>query len=137
MNKTILIGRLTKNPEAFFSTSGTKIARYTLAVNRPFKRDGEQQADFIRCIAFEKNAEFAEKYLYKGTKIAVTGRIQTGSYTNQAGQKIYTTDVIVENHEFCEKKADNSNSVDNAYDYNQPADAYMPPDGIENELPFA
>ena len=100
MNRAFLIGRLTKDPEV--RQSDTKIAKYTLAVDR--RGEG---ADFIPCTTFGKGAEFAEKYLSKGTKIAVVGRIQTGSYTNNEGRKIYTTDVIVEEHEFCEKKADN------------------------------
>ena len=102
MNKIILIGRLTRDPEIRYSTNdnNTAIARYTLAVNRPFRKNGEQQADFLPCIAFGKTAEFAEKYLAKGMRVAVEGRIQTGSYTNQEGQKIYTTDVVVERQEF-------------------------------------
>ena len=98
MNKAILIGRLTRDPDVRKSND-TMVARYTLAVDR-FK-DG---ADFISCVAFGKSAEFADKYLKKGTKIAVTGRIQTGSYENREGQKVYTTDIIVETHEFVEPK---------------------------------
>ena len=97
MNKVILMGRLTRDPEVRYSTSGDNqlaIARYTLAVDRRFKRDGDQSADFIRCVAFGRSGEFAEKYLHKGIKIAVCGRIQTGSYTNKEGQKVYTTDVL-------------------------------------------
>ena len=107
-NKVFLIGRLTKDPDVRY-TQGEKsmaIARYTLAVDRKFKKDGEPTADFISCVAFGKNGEFAEKYLRKGTKIANFGRLQTGSYTNKDGQKVYTTDVIVEEHEFCEKKGE-------------------------------
>lgn len=107
MNKVILMGRLTADPDVK-RTEGDNpmvIARYTLAVDRRFKKDGEQNADFIRCIAFGKGGEFAEKYLHKGIKIAVTGRIQTGSYTNQDGQTVYTTDVVVEEQEFAESKA--------------------------------
>lgn len=107
MNKVILMGRLTADPEVRYTEGENPmaIARYTLAVDRRFKKDGEQNADFIRCIAFGKGGEFAEKYLHKGTKIAVTGRIQTGSYENAEGQKIYTTDVVVEEQEFAESKA--------------------------------
>lgn len=107
MNKVILTGRLTKEPDVRYSAgeNQTAVARYTLAVDRKFKRQGDEQtADFINCVTFGKNAEFAEKYLKKGTKIAVTGRIQTGSYVNKDGQKVYTTDVVVEEHEFCESK---------------------------------
>ena len=106
MNKIILMGRLTKDHEVRYS-QGEKpmaIARYTLAVERKFKRDGEPNADFINCIAFGKNGEFAEKYLHKGIKILVEGRIQTGSYTNKDGVKVYTTDVVVEICEFAESK---------------------------------
>ena len=147
MNKIILIGRLTRDPEIRYSTNdnNTAIARYTLAVNRPFRKNGEQQADFLPCIAFGKTAEFAEKYLAKGMRVAVEGRIQTGSYTNQEGQKIYTTDVVVERQEFLEKRADNGQqSPDNANN-SQPDsgaagsydDRFMDiPDGIDEELPF-
>lgn len=138
MNKIILMGRLVRNPEVRYS-QGEKpmaIARYTLAVDRKFKRDGEPTADFINCIAFGKNGEFAEKYLHKGIKILVEGRIQTGSYTNKDGVKVYTTDVVVENCEFAESKNANQNERP------QPAsqtdsDGFMNiPDGIDEELPF-
>lgn len=104
MNKVCLMGRLTKDPD--IRGEGTSLcARYTLAVDRRFTKDNEQQADFIPCVVFSKGAEFAEKYLKKGTKVVVTGRIQTGSYTNKEGAKIYTTDVIVEDQEFAESKS--------------------------------
>ena len=138
MNKVILIGRLVRDPEVRYS-QGEKsiaIARYTLAVDRKFKKEGEQSADFISCVAMGKNGEFAEKYLKQGTKIAIEGRIQTGSYTNKDGNKVYTTDVIVEGHEFCESKSSQNQSQQN----NNPApssDGFISiPDGIENELPF-
>lgn len=138
MNKVILTGRLTRDPEVRYS-QGEKsiaIARYTLAVDRKFKKEGEQSADFISCVAMGKNGEFAEKYLKQGTKIAIEGRIQTGSYTNKDGNKVYTTDVIVEGHEFCESKSSQNQSQQN----NDPApnsDGFISiPDGIENELPF-
>lgn len=139
MNKIFLIGRLCRDVEMSYSTNGnnTAVARYTLAVNRPYK-NGAQEADFIRCIAFGKTAELADRYLAKGMKIAVEGRIQTGSYTNREGQKVYTTDVIVERQEFLEKRADNSQSApapDAAENY---CDRFMDiPDGIEEELPFS
>lgn len=107
MNKVILMGRLTRNPEIRYSTGENHmaVARYTLAVDRRIRKsDGEQTADFISCVAFNKTAEFAEKYLKQGTKIAITGRIQTGSYTNKDGVKVYTTDVVVEECEFAESK---------------------------------
>ena len=108
MNKVILMGRLTRNPEVRYSAgdSSMAIARYTLAVDRRFNRNNDDQsADFIGCVAFGRAGEFAEKYFRKGTKVAVTGRIQTGSYTNKDGGKVYTTDVIVEEWEFAESKA--------------------------------
>mgnify|MGYP000799992182 CR=1 FL=1 len=143
MNKVILMGRLTRDPEVRYSQGeqATAIARYTLAVDRRFKRDGDQTADFIGCVAFGKLGEFAEKYLRKGTKVVVTGRIQTGSYTNKDGQKVYTTDVIIEEQEFAESKS----ASDNAGGF-APADRPSPssagdgfmniPDGIDEELPF-
>lgn len=106
MNKVILMGRLTKDPDVRY-TQGNEpmaVARYTLAVDRRFKSDGEQGADFIRCVAFKKNGEFAEKHLNKGKKIIIEGRIQTGSYENNNGETVYTTDIIVEHHEFAESK---------------------------------
>lgn len=133
MNKTILLGRLTDEPKVTY-TQGEKplcIARYTLAVNRKFKKDGEQNADFISCVAMGKNAEFAEKYLHKGTQIAVIGRIQTGSYTNKDGNKVYTTDVMVEEHEFAGSKSDNTQAQSNSG-----VDFVSIPDGIEDSLPF-
>ena len=134
MNKVILIGRLTSDPEVHYTQNDTAIARYTLAVDRMFKRDGEPQADFIRCVAFGKPAEFAERYLCKGVKIAVTGRIQTGSYTNRDGQKVYTTDVVAESQEFCEKKAESpAPSAQPAFD----PDRFMDiPEDIDEGLPF-
>ena len=134
MNKVILMGRLCREVEARYSGE-TAIARYTLAVDRKFKRDGEATADFINCIAFGKSAEFAEKYLSKGTKIAVTGRIQTGSYTNKDGQKVYTTDVIVEEQEFAESKANSQQTETSKPTTN--SDEFMSiPDGMDEELPF-
>lgn len=138
MNKVTLIGRLTKDPDVRYSQGEqqTAIARYSLAVARKFKRDGEPEADFINCVAFGKTGEFAEKYLHKGTKIAVIGRIQTGSYTNKDGQKVYTTDVVVEEHEFCESK--NTQSAQEPSAPPSPSnDGFMNiPDGISDEIPF-
>lgn len=138
MNKVILIGRLTRDPEMRYSTNNnTAVARYTLAVNRQFKQDGGQEADFLPCVAFGKTAEFTEKYLFKGMRVAIEGRIQTGSYTNQEGQKVYTTEIAVERQEFLEKKASNSQAADeNAESCRKGVLGYMDiPDGIE-ELPF-
>ncbi|MBQ8030506.1 MAG: single-stranded DNA-binding protein [Butyrivibrio sp.] len=154
MNKVILCGRLTKDPEVRYSQGGEPmaIARYTLAVDRRRGRntgDGEQTADFISCVAFGKSGEFAEKYLKKGTKMIISGRIQTGSYTNKDGVKVYTTEVVVEDQEFAESKnSSNSGSYGDNYSNNASAPASNPaptaagdgfmniPDGIEEELPF-
>ena len=142
MNKVILMGRLTRDPEVRYSQGGENslaIARYTLAVDRRFKRNGDDQtADFIGCVAFGRNAEFAEKYFRQGLKVVVTGRIQTGSYTNKDGQKVYTTDVVVEEQEFAESKA---TSQQNQQKPSGPApdnsDGFMNiPDGIDEEFPF-
>jgi len=144
MNKVILMGRLTRDPEVRYSTGAnpSAVAKYSLAVQRKFKREGEPDCDFINCVAFGKTGEFAEKYLHKGTKIAVTGRIQTGSYTNNEGVKIYTTDVVVEEHEFCENKGSNQSgdhsptSASNSTPSGA-GDGFMNiPDGIDEELPF-
>lgn len=146
MNKVILMGRLTRDPEVRY-TQGEQpmaIARYSLAVDRRFARnnqEGQQTADFISCVAFGKNGEFAEKYLHKGTKIAVEGRIQTGSYTNKDGVKVYTTDIVVESQEFAESKnaqSGNGGAEGGYANSQQPQadDGFMNiPDGIE-ELPF-
>ena len=140
MNKVILMGRLTRDAEIRSSQGGnpTTIARYTLAVDRRFKRDGDQTADFINCIAFGKSAEFAEKYFHKGTKVVVTGRIQTGSYTNKDGQKVYTTDVVVEDQEFAESKATSQQNQKNNSAPVSDSDGFMNiPDGIDEEMPFS
>lgn len=147
MNKVILMGRLTRDPEIRYSQSGDNnlaIARYTLAVDRRFQKNGEQSADFISCVVFGRGAEFAEKYLKQGIKICIDGRIQTGSYTNKDGVKVYTTEVVVENQEFAESKnaAQNNGSADFSGG-NRPTpsaasgDGFMSiPEGIEDELPF-
>lgn len=143
MNKVILMGRLTKDPEIRYSQGekSTAVARFTLAVDRKFKQEGQPNADFINCIAFGKLGEFAEKYLHKGTKIVVVGRIQTGSYTNKDGQKVYTTDVVVEEQEFAESKnasgSNNGGGNVGPVQNNGAGDGFMNiPDGIESELPF-
>lgn len=143
MNKVILMGRLTRDPEVRYAQNenGTAVARYSLAVDRRFKREGEQDADFIGYVAFGKAAEFAEKWLHKGSKIVVTGRIQTGSYTNKDGQKVYTTDVVIEEQEFAESKAaseGNGGSYSGSGSNNSSSgDGFMNvPDGIDEELPF-
>ena len=164
MNKVILMGRLTRDPDIRYSAgeNAQAVARYTLAVDRRFRREGsEQTADFIGCVAFGRQAEFAEKYLRQGTKIAITGRIQTGSYTRNDGTRVYTTDIVVEEQEFAESKnaAASSGSGYGAGSYGggnapyqqqpaapaaapapapaDPADGFMNiPDGIDEELPF-
>lgn len=148
MNKVILMGRLTRDPDIRYTQPNsaqeqTCTARYSLAVNRRFNRDGEQKADFISCVAFGRQAEFAEKYLRKGTKIVLAGRIQTGSYTNRDGQKVYTTDVVVEEQEFAESKAASAEHAANFAPADRPSpsnavsDGFMNiPDGIDEELPF-
>lgn len=151
MNKVVLMGRLTRDPEVRYSAgeNALAIARYTLAVDRRFRRDGEATADFINCVSFGRTAEFAEKYFRQGLRIVVSGRIQTGSYTNREGQKVYTTDVVVEEQEFAESKnAGGNNGGYSAPQHNNPApsantsdlgsaDGFMNiPDGIDEELPF-
>lgn len=143
MNKVILMGRLTRDPEVRYSQGENQmaIARYTLAVDRRFNKNGEQTADFISCVAFGKSAEFAEKYLKQGTKIVATGRIQTGSYTNKEGNKVYTTDVVVEEQEFAESKGNSSGDSYQPSGRPDPATAsaegFMSiPEGIEDDLPF-
>lgn len=136
MNKVILMGRLTRAPEVRYSQgeNSTAVARYTLAVDRRYRKEGEEKtADFINCVTFGRNAEVTEKYFRKGVKIAITGRIQTGSYTNKEGQKVYTTDVIVEEQEFAESKASRERNEKAA----SAGDDFMSiTDGIEEELPF-
>lgn len=143
MNKVILMGRLTRDPEVRYSSGDNQmaIARYSLAVDRrKGKNDDQPSADFINCVAFGRSAEFAEKYFHKGLKITVAGRIQTGSYTNKDGQKVYTTDVVVEEQEFAESKAASGNAGNSAPAGNpEPSngDGFMNiPDGIDEELPF-
>ena len=144
MNKVILMGRIVRDPDVRYSSGEkpTAVARYTLAVDRKFKRDGEQTADFISCVAFGKQGQFAENYLHQGMKIVITGRIQTGSYTNRDGKKVYTTDVVVEEHEFAESKSANENPGA-LYDApkrasNVDSDGFMQiPEGLEDTLPFS
>lgn len=137
MNQVCLVGRLTNDPEIRY-TQGEKpmaVAKYTLAVDRRYKKEGEQTADFIRCIAFGKNGEFAEKYMTQGRKFAVSGSIQTGSYKNKDGQTVYTTDVIVNGQDFCDSKPAGSGSFAEAA---TDSEGFMSiPDGVEDEgLPF-
>ena len=144
MNKVQLVGRLTRDPEIRYSQgeNATATARFSVAVNRRFKNsEGNYDADFINCVAFGKSAEFVEKYFKKGMAIGLTGRIQTGSYTNKDGQKVYTTDVVVEETEFVESKGasstDNSNASRSTHSVSNNSDFMNIPDGIDEELPFA
>lgn len=139
MNNVILVGRLTRDPEVRYTDGGKSVAKFTVAVDRRFKQEGGQTADFISCVAFGKTAEFVEKYFKQGNKIGVEGRIQTGSYTNKDGVKVYTTDVAVENVEFVESKASSGGQSDYGSQYTPSAvgDGFMNiPDGIDEELPF-
>lgn len=145
MNKVVLVGRLTRDPEVRYGgANNTAVARFTLAVDRRFKRENEPNADFINCVAMGKSAEFIEKYFRKGMKVSICGHIQTGSYTNKDGQKVYTTDVFVEEQEFVESKGANQQNNNNIQAGPSPygamstgSDGFMNiPDGIDEELPF-
>ena len=138
MNKVMLMGRLTRDPDVRVSNTADRqitVARYTLAVDRRAKRDGnDQTADFISCVAFDRAAEFAEKYLRQGTKVVVSGRIQTGSYTNKDGHKIYTTDVVVEDQEFAESKAAGQGLINRPSSSADAGDGFMNlPDNVDDE----
>jgi len=146
MNKAVLVGRLTRDPEVRYSQgeNAVAVARYTIAVDRRFKRDNEPTADFIPCVVFGRSAEFAEKYFRQGMRVAIAGRIQTGNYTNKDGIKVYTTEVIVEEQEFAQNKDENTGNMSS---YQQPApnqgpsadagDGFMNiPEGVSEELPF-
>ena len=128
MNKVILMGRLTKDPEVRYGQDSMAIAKYTLAVDRRVRQGEQQTADFINIVAFGKSGEFAEKYLHKGTKIVLSGRIQTGSYTNKEGVKVYTTEVVAEDQEFAEKKDSTQESKEGQF--------MNIPEGFEADLPF-
>ena len=139
MNKVILVGRLTRDPDVRYTGEGNSmaVARYTLAVDRRFKREGEPTADFINCVAFGKSAEFVDKYLHKGTKMVVSGRLQTSSYTNKDGQKVYTTDVIIEEQEFAESKSASAGSATSAPTGQKDTSFMNVPDNLgSEELPF-
>ena len=149
MNKVVLVGRLTRDPETRYTQgeNPTAIARYTLAVDRRFRREGQPDADFIRCVAFGRSGEFADKYFKQGMRVAVSGRIQTGSYTNRDGIKVYTTEVVVEDQEFAQSKNEQS-AAPSAQSYEAPAapapdqgedpgEGFMNlPEGVDEELPF-
>lgn len=132
MNKVIEIGRLTKDPEITTSTSGTTFARFSIAVDRRFKREGEPEADFFNCTAFGKTAEFISTWIKKGTKVAITGRLQNNNYTNKEGQKVYDVRIMVEEIEFAESKKDGQQKQEN-----QGGDFLNVPDGLVEELPFS
>ena len=149
MNKIILMGRLTRDPEVRYSQgeSSLAIGRFSLAVDRRFKRQGEADTDFFNCTAFGKQAEFVEKYLKQGTKILLTGRVQNDNYTNKEGQKVYSVSIIAEEIEFAESKAAAANNGSNFNpsgfgaempEPSQSADGFMNiPTGLEEELPFS
>lgn len=137
MNSVQLTGRLVRDPDVRYTNGGSSIARFTLAVNRRFKTENGPDADFIPCVAFGKTAEFIEKYFSKGQKMDMNGRIQTGSYDNQEGQRVYTTDIVVENVEFGESKGNSSAAVPNSNSGQPYNDGFMNiPEGLEEELPF-
>ena len=142
MNKVLLMGRTTRDPEVRYSQGekATAVARLNLAVDRRFKKDGEASADFIPCVAFGKTAEVIEKYVVKGTKLLIVGRIQTGSYTNKDGNKVHTTDIMIEDMEFAESKKTAEANGQSSSHPRSPApgsDGFMNiPDGIDEELPF-
>ena len=132
MNKVIEIGRLTKDPEITTSTSGTTFARFSIAVDRRFKKEGEPEADFFNCTAFGKTAEFISAWIKKGTKVAIVGRLQNNNYTNKEGQKVYDVRIMVEEIEFAESKKDGQQKQEN-----QGGDFLSVPDGLVEELPFS
>lgn len=142
MNKVILMGRLTRDPDVRYTQGENAkcVARYTLAVNRRFRKDGEQDADFINCVAFGRQGEFTEKYLKQGTKIVISGRIQTGSYTNREGTRVYTTDVVVEEQDFAESKSSegpNNHKKSESDPSKEASEGFMSlPPWYEDEMPF-
>lgn len=126
MNKVILIGRLANEPEERTTTSGKTVATYRIAVDRQFKQEGQPEADFLNCVAWGKTGEFAAKHLRKGMKIAIEGRIQSRSYDDSNGKKVFITEIIVERHEFVEKKASGTENNDSSYDFTEIPDEDMP-----------
>lgn len=136
MNSVQIVGRFTRDPDIRYADSGTSIARFTLAVDRAYKREEGPGADFISCVAFGKTAEFIEKYFCKGKQIGATGRIQTGSYTNKDGVKVYTTDVVAERVEFVGSKTDTADAGSRKQEEAADGDFMNIPDGFDEELPF-
>lgn len=139
MNKVVLVGRIVRDPEVRYSQgeNSTAVARYTIAVDRRFKRDGEPTADFINCVTFGKSAEFVEKYFRKGLRISISGRITTNSYTNKDGIKVYTTEVTVEEQEFAESRAESESNKTSNQQTTPSSDGFINvPDGVDEELPF-
>ncbi len=139
MNKVELMGRLTRNPEIRYSNGDNSVvvSRFNLAVNRRHVKEGQQETDFINCVAFGKLAEFTEQYLRKGIKIAAVGRIQTGNYTNKEGHKVYTTDIVLEEIYFAEKKQGGTDVQSDESSAPVDENGFMNiPDGIDEELPF-
>ena len=138
MNSVQMVGRFTRDPDVRYTDGGSTVARFTLAVDRRYRKDGGEDADFISCVAFGKTAEFLEKYFRKGQRVGLNGRIQTGSYTNQEGIKVYTTDVIAENVEFVESRGTSMGEQQRPAPASAIGDGFMNiPDGVEDEgLPF-
>lgn len=138
MNKVIQIGRIVAKPETRYTQGNEPMAvsRYTLAVDRKYKKDGEQNADFIRCVSFGKNGEFAEKYFEKGMKVAIVGHIQTGSYKDKDGKTVYTTDVVVDEQEFCESKKNSDSPAPSPAQQTDESGFFSVGDGDESDLPF-
>lgn len=134
MNKVIMMGRLTRDPEVSSSTSGTTFARFSIAVDRKFKKEGDPDADFFNCTSFGKQAEFVERYLKKGTKVVVTGRLQNNNYTNKDGQKVYDIRIMCEEVEFAESKSSSESSNSGSADV---TDFTNIPEGLVEELPFS
>lgn len=149
MNKVVLVGRLTRDPDIRYSQGegASAVARYTLAIERKFKRDNEPTADFIPCVVFGRSAEFVEKYFRQGMRVSISGRIQTGNYTNKEGVKVYTTEVIVEDQEFAESRAEREATRESSQQAQAAPTSLSPngvagdgfvniPDGIDEDLPF-
>ena len=136
MNKAILMGRLVRDPETRQTQSNEGVTRFTIAVDRKYKKDGDQTADFINCVAFSKTSDFVSKYFHKGNRIAVVGRIQTGNYTNKDGNKVYTTDVICEEVDFCESKKEATETAKQEAPDTEDEGFVNVEDSIDDELPF-
>ena len=137
MNKVVFSGRLTRDPEMRYSNDGKAVAKFDIAVNRKFKRENEPDADFFSCVCFGKTAEVVERYVAKGTKLMISGEVRNNNYTNREGQKVYGTQILVDEIEFCESKNSGESAPSQPYRRDTSGDGFMNiPDGIEDELPF-